>query len=154
MVKRQGRQVCGFLRPAQQNLDAIRRKRGLHPLGHDLRGGRRLLRRLDHDPVAGSQGGDHRLHCQQKREVPRCNDEYDPLGLVHDFRSGPQQLDGRRTPLRTHPIPEVLPHEGNLFPDGKELRQSSFRFRFPQILVQGLQEGILVVSEPAQHVDQ
>ena len=113
-----------------------------------------MLRRLDHDPVAGSQGGDHRLHGQQEREVPRCDDEYDPLGLVHDFRSGPQQLDGRRTPLRTHPIPEVLPHEGNLFPDGKELRQPGFRFRLPQILVQGLQEGILVVAEPAQHVRQ
>ena len=154
VVERQGRQVCGFLRPAQQHLDAIRRQRGLHPLGHDLGGGRRLLRRLDHDPVAGSQGGDHRLHRQQEREVPRCDDEHDPLGLVHDFRSGPQQLNGRRTPLRAHPIPEVLPHESNLLADGKELRQPGFRFRFPQILVQGLQEGVLVVAKPAQHVGQ
>ena len=48
----------------------------------------------------------------------------------------------------------MLPHEGNLLPDGKEFRQPGFRFRLPQILVQGLQEGVLIITEPTQHVGQ
>ena len=76
-----------------------------------------------------------------------------PLGWL-TISDRPEQLDGRRTPLRTHPIPEMLPHEGDLLADGKELRQPGFCFGLSQILLQGLQEGILVVAEPAQHVRQ
>ena len=148
MWSKGGGQMGRFLRSAQHHLNPVLRQGGPHPVGHHLRGGRCLLRRLDHDAVSGSQCGDDRLHCQQQRKIPRCDDEDHPLGLVDDFRHRSEQLNRRRSAFRAHPIPQMAPHEGDLLADWKELRQSGLCFRLsPGITAEGLKQCILMLAK-------
>ena len=110
VVERQARERLADLRPAGDHRDLFLGEGAAEHARHQRRGGRRVLRRLDHRPVAGRQDAGQRREGEVDREVPRADHAHHALGLEAHLGLGAEEAEQRRrrlAPLRLHPLLQV-----------------------------------------------
>ena len=110
VVERQAGEVSTDLRSTGDhgNLCGVEGRR--EDLRHDLRGCRRVLRRLDEAAVARREYPRQRRKGEVDGKVPGADDAHDPEGLVLDAGFGAEQIQRKGTGLallRLHPALEV-----------------------------------------------
>jgi hypothetical protein len=112
----------------------------------------RVLRHLDHGPVAGGEDSGQRTDREKEREVPRNDDADDAQRLADEpvlrqREHHPVDL----APHRPHPAPEMLDRVADAVEDDEELGEQRLESRaIAVVAIDGLDQRLLVLLEHAR----
>ena len=146
-VERQRGQRGGDVGAASRDRHGVGVEDLRQPRGEPRRAGGRELRGLEHDAVAGRQGGHERHQRELDRIVPRREDQRRAVGAGVDFAAPRPHREGNRHAPRPRPAAEIRKGGGDLLPHEGRLREMRFEAGLAEILRERVSDPAPVASQ-------